>query len=148
MMGLQGIALEVALDVKAKFPEVKFTSGKRTIAEQALAMVANVKKNPKWIEQTYAQTRIVVECQDWVDRHAKADQSAMASAFATIISLFSPEEQRRLSRHLTGEAFDMEPIVGGNAEKVIDVLRDWAQRKAGRFLTSEGGLVIWHWQAK
>lgn len=147
MMGLQGDALAVALDITKRFPEAKITSGRRTISEQALAMAENSARNRNWIRETYSLGRAATECQDWVDRHPSADKRAMATAFCTIIAALPPDDQRRLSRHLTGEALDIKPIVGGIAEEVIRVLSDWATRKAGKFLTREGGLTIWHWQA-
>lgn len=162
MMGLVGDALAVAEDITKRFG-AKITSGKRTISEQALAMAKNVAKDrerlrklapnlrerpSKWIAQTYAGGRIVDECQDWVDRHPNADASTMSTAFCTIIAAFPPEEQRRMSKHLTGDALDIEPMTGARGEELIDALKDWALRKGGKFLPREGGLVIWHWQAK
>lgn len=163
MMGLTGEALDVANDITKRWPNVKITSGRRTIAEQALAMAKNIDKDrtrlrklsphlserpSKWIAQTYSGGRIAEECQDWVDRHPNAPVEAMATRFATIMAMFPPEELRRMSRHLTGEALDVAPMSGAEGEEVINALKDWAFRKAGKFLTREGALVVWHWQAK
>lgn len=159
---LTGDARACADAVAKQFPSVKFTSGRRTISEQALAMAKNVCKDrdrlrklaphvprpSKWIVQTYSNARIANECQDWVDRNPDAAESGMANKFCVIISMFDDDEKRRLSRHLTGDAFDVQPIIGGDGEAVLDALKDWAVRKGGRFLSSEGGLVVWHWQAK
>lgn len=162
-MGLVGDALAVAEDISKRFPNAKITSGRRTIAEQALAMAKNVAKDrermrkvspllaerpSKWIESTYAGGRVVEECQDWVDRHPNADVSVMGTAFASIISMFPEDDQRRMSKHLTGEALDVEPVIGADGEELLKVLKDWAFRKGGRFLSSEGALIVWHWQAK
>lgn len=146
MMGLVGPALEVATDIVARFPEVKITSGRRTVEQQAAAMAGNVVKNRDWIRQTYMLARAAHECQAFVDKHPKADRGELTAALTKIIGLFDEAEQRRLSRHITGEAFDVLPFVGGRAGEVLDALREWATRREGRLLTSEGGLVIWHWQ--
>jgi len=160
MMGLVGDALACAEDITKRFG-AKLTSGKRTISEQALAMAKNVVKDrerlrkldpytvrpSKWIVNTYNTARIANECQDWVDRHPDAPESTMANAFCMVIAAFPPDEQRRLSRHLTGEALDVEPMTGARGEELMNALKDWAVRKGGRFLTREGALVVWHWQA-
>ncbi len=162
MMGLEGDALAVAEDITKRWPDVKITSGRRTLSAQALAMAKNVARDrerlrklsphlterpSKWIAQTYAGGRIVEECQDWVDRFPNADTSAMATRFATVMSMFPSDELRRLSRHLTGEALDVQPMTGAAGEELLNALKDWAFRKGGKFLTREGSLVIWHWQA-
>lgn len=160
--GLTGDAQDCARDISKRFPSVKLTSGRRSVSEQALAMAKNVCKDrdrlrklaphvprpSKWIVQTYSNARIANECQDWIDRHADAPESTMANAFVGIISAFDADEQRRLSRHLTGDAFDVAPMTGAVGGEVIDALKDWAVRKGGRFLSREGALVVWHWQAR
>lgn len=144
---LQGVAADVARELAKKFPEMVITSARRTISDQARVMAQNEVRERRWVERTYATTRPAQECAAWSAQHPKATQDELFLAFSRIIAAFSPEELRKLSRHLTGEAFDVKPVSGERGEELLHALKDWAVQKQGKFLDREGGLVVWHWQA-
>jgi hypothetical protein len=128
--------------IKAKHPWVRFTSGRRDPSRQASAMAGNVVKNRKWIEQTYADNPVSRAAQAWVDNHPEArTQQAIASGLLSVFQGFSSSELGRLSYHLSGLAFDIQPV-SSRLSEVSQTIRGLPRLK--EFLTKEGGLTIWH----
>lgn len=142
--GLVGAAAKVAGEMLAMFPGVVITSGRRSVAEQALAMARNVSRNRNWIAETYKAPlcRAAQECHAIAQKCPDAQTGTLAHRFAAAIEAQSAAEQRKLTKHITGEAFDVRPA----SDHVKLFLDDAAKREGGKFLTREGGLVIWHWQ--
>lgn len=133
-------AQTVARELVAEFPETVFTDGRRTLAQQANRMANNIAKNRFWIKETYVLSVVANECQAWVDANPGADIEA---GLLRILQTFDDHALCHLSRHLTGEAFDV-------AKPSADA-QSWLAAKAqelhGKFLTHEGGLEIFHFQA-
>ncbi len=144
---LQGPARDVALEMVKAFPEIQFTSARRSVLDQAKKMAANVVLNRYWIKETYALARAATECQAWCEVHPQATYTELVEALARIIESFDDHARRQLSRHMTGEAFDVAPKMGARGEQIKKALHKWAFDKGGKFLDREGGLEIWHWQA-
>jgi hypothetical protein len=72
-------------------------------------------------------------------------QSAIQAGLLEVFESLGDEELGRLSKHLSGEAFDIHPMVDGpNANAVKASIR--ALSGLGKFLEKEGGLVRWHVQ--
>lgn len=146
-LGLTGVAAEVAEDFERAFPDCVFTSGRRTVAEQAEAMACNVVLNSQWIRETYVPSRVSAACQEWVDELTHPLYHAnIAAGLARVLSGFSDAELGRLSLHMSGGAFDVKPDSVGTAAE--QWLTDRAVKEGGRFLLREGGLRRYHWQAK
>ena len=61
-LDLVDFAADAARILLKAHPEVMFTSGRRTVDEQASAMAANVVKRRKWIEQTYVKSANAMHC--------------------------------------------------------------------------------------
>lgn len=122
-------------------PTVVFNSGRRTVKGQADAMAPNIVKNRKWIEQTYAQSAQRDALQKWVDDHPEAKTAAaISSGLVPIMDKWTDAERATLSRHFSGQAFDVQPVANGDAiKKTIRALPNLR-----KFLEEEGGLVIWH----
>lgn len=128
----------------AKHPkDVVFTSGRRDLAGQARAMAGNVVKKRDWITQTYRATDASKACQKWVDDHPEAKtQKEIAAGLLETFKQLGPKAGQ-ISRHLTGDAFDIEPVKDKDKaaaiKKTIKALPGLKQ-----FLDHEGGLEIWH----
>ena len=140
-LDLEPIAKKAATILQNKFPELEFTSGRRTIPEQAHAMAANVVKNRKWIGQTYLAA---AKLQQWVDQHPEATTVDQISAgLAQVMNTMPEEDLLKISRHLTGRAFDVRPVTANAA-----AIKAFIQTLPGlnKFLEKEGGLVRWHAQ--
>jgi hypothetical protein len=122
-------------------PEVEFTSGKRDLAEQADAMAGNVVKKRDWIKNTYASSEASKACQKWVDDNPEAKtQKAIADGLhETLKGLGGKASQ--ISKHLTGDAFDVQPV-SKNAAAIKKTIQNLPGIK--KFLDKEGGLTIWH----
>ena len=102
-----------AIDLKNKFPEVKFGEGLRTIQQHALKLATEI-KNGKWEHRNGAQQKI----REWRDGNSTAKTDGeIANELRTLISNMTDTEQNELSPHLTGRAFDIEPPAT-NAEKI------------------------------
>lgn len=132
-------ALGAATALKKAQPGVVFTSGRRTVAEQADAMAGNIVANRQWIAQTYAASAERDALQAWVDTHPAATvRKDIAAGLSGILSGWSDAKRVRLSRHFAGLAFDVRP--GDEAIKTaIKALPNLV-----KFLDGEGGLTIWH----
>jgi hypothetical protein len=140
-------ALAGALQLKAKHPNVVFTSGRRNAAQQAHAMATNIvaTHNRKWIEQTYHSTPESRSLQAWVDAHPSATATDQLTAgFFGIMESWTDAQKRNLSRHFSGEAWDVRPIPGpdGGAVKATII----SLPHLTKFIEHEGGLVRWHAQ--
>ena len=150
-MGTQNIA-SLKLSTTAKkaaeklleeFPDIEFTSGRRDLAEQASAMAANVVQTRDYIVNTYAASDASRACQKWVDDHPEATtKKAIAEGLLkTLKGLGSKAGQ--ISKHLTGDAFDVQPVAK-NAAAIKKAMKNLPG--ATKFLEKEAGLVRWHVQ--
>lgn len=138
---LDPVAKNAATILHAKYPQLEFTSGRRSIFQQAHAMARNVVLNRKWIGQTYLAG---AKLQQWVDKHpgAKTLDTITAGLEQTMKAM--PEaELLKISRHLTGKAFDVRPVTANAAAIKVDILK---LPGLHRFLEKEGGLLRWHAQ--
>lgn len=143
-LNLRGSARDGAYHLKGKHPGIVFTSGRRDKGDQARAMAGNVVKNRKWIVQTYKPTPVSAACQKWVDENPQATSSAaVAAGLLAVLNGFADTDLRRLSKHLSGDAFDVQPVMQ-NAEAIKADIR--ALAGLDKFLEKEGGLIRWHAQ--
>lgn len=147
-LSLAPAAYKGAKLLAAMFPEIVFTSGRRSIEKQARVMAVNSMKNRRFIEQTYLDgdslqqvvNKLPIDC----------SQATMeANLYNALLSL-DAIGLMRVSRHLTGDAFDIQPIVdcsgipSTKGQMVIDYIR--RNMAEAKMLLREGGLVIWHVQ--
>lgn len=148
-LGLVGFALDGARTLKRQFPNIVFTSGRRTPSEQASAMADNIIKSGKrtWIAETYKDTPVRLACQRWVNANPKATtKPQLAAGLISVFAQIGDEELLRLSHHFSGRAFDVRPycvplhafkeFVGTRTDPRLPGLDD--------FLDHEGGLERWH----
>jgi hypothetical protein len=143
-LDLAPIARAAAYALKKAHTAVQFTSGRRSKPDQARAMASNVVKNRKWIEQTYAASDLRTKCQAWVDAHPdKTTQADIAEGLVSVFNTVADAELGRFSKHLSGTAFDVQPV-----DKDADAIKKTIRGLTGldKFLESEGGLVRWHAQ--
>lgn len=132
-------AKAAAVALKKKYPSVVFTSGRRTVSEQASAMAGNIIRNRKWIEQTYAASSERNTLQKWVDDHPGATtRTAIAQGLETIMTGWTVNQLLKLSRHFNGLAFDIQPAT----QEIKDYIKSLPHYV--KFLDNEGGITIWH----
>jgi hypothetical protein len=136
----------VAQAVLALDPELVITSGRRKVEDQARAMSQNVARNRRWIAQTYITTTGSRELQAWVDAHPLVVKpQAIEAALAEIMHDWSDAQKAALSKHFSGQAFDLNPLPAGpHADQVAG--RIHVTPGVVKFLTMEGGLRRWHVQ--
>jgi hypothetical protein len=143
-LDLAATARRAAYELKRAHPSVIFTSGRRNKRDQARAMSENVILNREWIEQTYAQTIARDCCQKWVDDNPdQTTQEQIEAGLASVIDALPDAELAKLSKHLSGEAFDVQPVTE-DAERIKAAIRSLPGLKV--FLDMEGGLIRWHAQ--
>jgi hypothetical protein len=129
--------------LKADFPSVAFTSGRRNSQQQADAMAGNITQNRKWIEQTYLASPERDELQMWVDSHPTATTKVQLSAgLFGIMNDWSDARKKILSRHFSGHAFDVQPVAGAPGKLMKAGIKTLPNLR--KFLEQEGGLIIWH----
>lgn len=110
-MQLAPVAKNAATILKSKHPELEFTSGRRDIRQQAHAMAGNIVAlhDRKWIGNTYLAG---AKLQAWVDKHPEAvTVDAITDGLEQTMNAMPEEERTKISRHLTGTAFDLRPVV-------------------------------------
>lgn len=140
-LNLEPVAKKAATILQSKHPEIEFTSGRRSVFQQAHAMANNVVLNRKWIGQTYLAG---AKLQQWVDQHPEAKTVDQITAGLEQVMKGMPDaELVRISRHLTGRAFDVRPVTANAAAIKADILKLPGLHK---FLDKEGGLIRWHAQ--
>jgi hypothetical protein len=104
-------------------------------------MANNVVINRKWIGQTYLAG---AKLQQWVDQHPEAKTiDQITAGLEQVMNGMKEEELVKISRHLTGRAFDVRPVTANAAAIKADILKLPGLHK---FLEKEGGLVRWHAQ--
>jgi hypothetical protein len=139
---LEDYVRAAAIALRTKFPQVMFTSGRRDVAGQAQAMASNVVKNRKWIKETYKESAMRTRLQAWVDANPGAGTIASIAAGLLATMKGFPTELAGFSEHLTGEAFDVQPVPGPDGDAIKAAMR--ALPNLFQFLPIEGGLVRWH----
>jgi len=142
-LDLVDYANEAAEKLQADYPSVVFTSGRRSVREQADAMAGNIVQNRKWIEQTYLKSDERDSLQKWVDEHPEATTStAIADGLFAIMDGWSDGQKANLSRHFSGQAFDVRPVAGNSGDEIKAAIKKLPRLR--KFLEKEGGLTIWH----
>lgn len=150
VQSLNDVARGVAMDFLGRFPEAVFTSGRRSIADQAEAMAANVVLNRNWIRETYRVSPLSTACQNHVNQLGPdLTQEDLANGFRAVMLLADAGELRALSWHLSGDGFDVQPTT--EIQDHADYLRQLVAARisdggTGKVLTMEGGLVRLHTQ--
>lgn len=146
-MKLSRMAREGAERLQAACPWVVFTSGRRDLDEQAHAMAVNVSINRNWIRETYLHAESLHR---WVMAHPEADttQTLHEGLYHHLLSL-PDADVFKISYHLTGDAFDVRPMVHDGkptlyGEKILEVMRSLPG--LDKVLLKEGGLIRWHAQ--
>jgi hypothetical protein len=129
-------------------PYTVFTSGRRTIEAQAHAVATNlVQAGRKWMLSVYVQSAARDACQQWVDNNPQVGTvDELAAGLTTVLSGFDDEALSHFSKHLGGNAFDVQPVSGTNGLRIKATLRQIVTELGGTFLEKEGGLVRWHAQ--
>ena len=140
---LSAKAKKAAEELLKEFPDIQFTSGRRDLKDQARAMASNVVKQRDWIKKTYLPNEASKACQKWVDDHPEAlSQNAIAAGLLETLKGLGAKAGQ-ISKHLTGDAFDVQPV-SKNATEIKKAIRKLPGLT--KFLEKEGGLVRWHAQ--
>lgn len=146
-LNLEDYVRDAAYALRARFPDIVFTSGRRDMARQASAMAGNVTVNRQWIAQTYKASPQRDQLQAWVDSHPGAtSRNDIAAGLLSVMSGWTNAQLGGFSRHISGEAFDVRPVGGSRGDEIKAAIR--ALPKLELFLEREGGLTIWHAQFK
>jgi hypothetical protein len=141
-LSLRSIARAAAYELKRRHPDVVFTSGRRDKASQARAMAENCVGRPTWISATYAPGKASQACQQWVLRNPQAATAAeIAAGLLSTMNALTDTDLGQLSRHLSGDAFDIQPVEPDHADIKGSI---HALPGLRSFLDREGDLVRWH----
>jgi hypothetical protein len=128
--------------LKDRHPTIRFTSGHRSITSQARAMAANVLRQRQWIALTYSDTPLRNALQQWVNNHPNATGAEIQTGLLSVFAAASPADVASFSNHLSGNAFDVQPVDGAVGAAIQSDLNNLP----GLFLDHEGGLRRWHYQ--
>lgn len=137
-------ARSAAIILRARFPSLVFTSGRRSVRSQVHAMAQNIVKDRRFIAATYKPSALCRSCQAWVDTHPDAcSAEAVAEGLSGVFAQAGESEVMAFSKHLTGDAFDLRPE-DVNASVVVAFIRRLPLLE--KFLDHEGQLRRWHLQ--
>ena len=142
-LNLVPVAENAARLLHQKFPQLEFTSGRRDVPHQAHAMARNVVEtgNRQWIAQTY---KAAAKLQQWVDTHPQAKTiDEITAGLRTTMEAMPEVELLKVSKHLTGKAFDIRPVTA-NSEAIKNFIRTLPGLTT--FLDKEAGVTRWHAQ--
>lgn len=83
--------------------------------------------------------------QRWVDDNPAANTAAaIAAGLQNVMNSWTNGQQRNFSRHITGDAFDVQPVAGVQGEKIKQAIAKLPNLNWHTF--QEGGLEVWHAQ--
>jgi hypothetical protein len=141
-MNLGDAAKKAAYELKKAKPKVVFTSGRRDKDEQASAMAENVTQDRDWIKNTYAKSTASDACQKWVDDNKdKKTKAEITVGLKSVLDGLTDAQLRALSKHLSGDAFDVQPVTP-DSDDIKTAIKGLPGIK--KFLEKEGNLVRWH----
>jgi DNA helicase HerA-like ATPase len=133
-----------AIELTAKHPGVAFTCGRRTIEEQAKLMAEQIVENRTWINDTFMESTARQKLQSWLDLNPTAvTEDQIALGLKKIIKDMSESEREKVSPHLTGTAFDIQPPPVSSEQIKSDIK---ALRGVKDLMENENGKVVWHVQ--
>jgi hypothetical protein len=142
---LSSKAKKGAQQLLKEYPRIVFTSGRRDLAQQANAMAANVVEKRDYVKETYSSNEASKACQKWVDDHPDATtQKVIAAGLLETLKALGPKAGQ-ISKHLTGDAFDIQPV---KDKEQADAIKKSIRELPGlqKFLEKEAGLERWHVQ--
>ena len=143
-LDLAPVAKAAAYALKQAQPSVRFTSGRRSLADQVRAMASNVVLDRGWIGTTYKDSPLCRRLQAWVDNHPQArTKDDIAAGLSSVLEAATQVEVGSFSKHLSGEAFDVQPAVP-DTQDIKSTIRGLDGLEL--FLEKEGQLVRWHAQ--
>lgn len=158
---LSGDAREVGTELCRRWPDTVITDSRRSPQTQALRMAKNCAVNRFWIlgkpdsgqKPVYKWSVGVQRCHDWSVRHQAAPMQDIAAAFVMILNGLPLDELARISKHLApvtagARALDIRAVHDDTRAARLAYLHGEAAARGGTFLETEGGLEIWHWQAR
>jgi hypothetical protein len=64
----------------------------------------------------------------------------------SVFNAASPADVAAFSKHLSGDAFDVQPVNGPVGNAIYNTLKGFKNSGQGKFLDREGGLRRWHFQ--
>ncbi len=143
-LDLSPAAKRGALALREAHPELRFVSGRRTIARQARAMARNIVESAdrSWIANVYVAA---APLQAWVDVHPEADTvEALTAGLEATLRAMTPADQARVSKHLSGDAFDLRPGHGETEAAIRATIHGLPGLV--KFIDREGGIERWHVQ--
>jgi hypothetical protein len=141
-LDLGDTARKAAYELKKAHPKVKFTSGRRSIDDQARAMSQNIVTDRQYIESTHKASTLKTKLQKWVDDNPdKKTQKEIQDGLMSVFNTASESELDDFSAHRKGNAFDVQPV-----EKDADAIKKTIRglKNLDLFLEKEGNKVRWH----
>jgi len=149
-LGLRGVVLEFAKELAKAHPDVVFTSGLRMRADQARAMAQNIAvAGHDWVTQTYRPSVARTEVIKFLAANDTLKTvDAIAIGLDDVFEHMTNDEMSKLSKHMSGDAVDIQPVEGISGEILRRAIVSLAAKHGLRFLQREGGLKKWHLQTR
>ncbi|OLC53713.1 MAG: hypothetical protein AUH85_13535 [Chloroflexi bacterium 13_1_40CM_4_68_4] len=95
-----------------------------------------------WIASVYLAA---APLQAWVDAHPEAvTVEELSAGLEETLLAMSSADQARVSKHVSGDAFDLRPVHGESEARIRETIRGLPGLV--KFIDREGGLERWHVQ--
>lgn len=136
--------------VRRRYPDLRFTSGRRSLEDQARVMAQNTMRyGREWVKRTYRYSPAIAAIVDWLERapHIVDYDGVRDGIYATLLAQ-SDADLLRVSRHLTGDAFDLAWPGDTLGPTIAQDVRENMPREFGleKLIDREGGLRVLHLQ--
>lgn len=157
-LSLNAQAHACAVAIAQQHPDVVFTSGRRTRDDQARAMARNIVQdrefraaNPKTKRKPYLDIylahTVIASIKRWLREHPKAVTAAeIEHGLKQVFAGMTDTEMTKLSRHFSGNAFDIAPVDGMRGQMILATIKREVSERGARLIENEGGVRVWHVQ--
>lgn len=103
--------------------------------------------NRKWVQETYKPSTVVTAIARWLRTHPKATSAAeIEYGISLVFDSMTDTELKKISKHLSGDAFDIAPVEGLRGQMMLNTIRLEVKSFGGELLENEGGVRVWHAQ--
>jgi len=138
--------------VRARHPQIVFTSGRRDVLDQSRVMAENtVRYGRTWLVRTYKPSPLIDTLHGWLQSRPDAvDAKTITNGFYECLLACHSGQLTTLSRHLTGDAWDAAWPGDTEGEKIVKDIQIHMPVEYGldKLIDREGGLRLIHAQFK
>ncbi len=105
-LDLESDVADAARELKSQCPTVRFTSGRRSLEEDARAVAHNIVGNRNYMD-IFANSSSKTTIKTYVDAHKDADEDELTKGIAELMGKMTATQRSWIAPHQSGRAFDV-----------------------------------------